>query len=423
MRLLTLILLAALVAAACSSGGGSPADDTVAATAQSEAASSAAARDQAAASPDGSPAGPTDDDAAPADDAAHSGKALNDEPLVARADPALVSELRTAAAVTTADAFQFRWRISMAGIPELPDGIAIDGEGAVDPGSQRLRMTMDFGGLVDGLASSGEVDATEVDLLMAFLGADPVEFIVDGGGAYIRWPLFSQLFGVETDWVFLSQFGDAAALPGVDQFVSPTGFLDSFAGIATLSEVGQEDLLGVPTTHYRGDLDLVAAADLAIEQGADFSGLPLDLANAGPLPFDAWVDDAGRVRRLDVAMDSGTFAELPGVASVGMTFEFFAHGEPVTIDLPPSDEVTDISDGLASLIPGDRSTPPIRSSADDYGDDAYLDALWDACANGDADACDRLYFESPFDSQYEVFGDTCGLRFESGHGEFCVDVM
>lgn len=433
MRFLTLILLAALLAAACSSGGDAPTDDASTATVQTDdtAESEALPGSDAGREPTDAQAVPTDapsagDEDAPSDAPdSGEGKTPDSSATVAAADPALVSQLRTAAAATTSGAYQFRWRITMAGFPDLPSGVAIDGEGAVDPESQRLRMTMDFGGLFEAMAGSGSVDAADLDLLSAFLGDEPVEVIWDGdgGGGYIRWPLFSQLFGVDTDWVYFSQFGDAADLPGVDQFVSPANFLDSLGGIAALEEIGREDLLGAATTHYHGTLDLVAAADLAAAQGADLSTLPLDLANAGPLPFDAWVDDAGRVRRLDVAIDSGTFADLPGVGSVGMTFELFGFGEPVHIDLPSSGDVTDISDGLTSLIPGDSSTPPIRTSANDYGDDAYLDTLWDSCADGDADACDRLYFESPFDSEYELFGDTCGLRFDSGTGEFCVNVM
>ncbi len=53
-------------------------------------------------------------------------------------------------------------------------------------------------------------------------------------------------------------------------------------------------------------------------------------------------------------------------------------------------------------------------SGDSYGDDPELDALWDACEDGDGEACDDLYFQSPLGSEYEEFGDTCGGRFEAG---------
>jgi len=62
--------------------------------------------------------------------------------------------------------------------------------------------------------------------------------------------------------------------------------------------------------------------------------------------------------------------------------------------------------------------------ADDstYGEDPDLDRLWDGCAAGDGQACDDLYLESPLDSGYEEFGDTCGDRFPPQQ-VWCVDVM
>ena len=42
------------------------------------------------------------------------------------------------------------------------------------------------------------------------------------------------------------------------------------------------------------------------------------------------------------------------------------------------------------------------------GDDDTLDRMWDACAVGDLNACDELYEKSPGDSEYKLFGSTCG---------------
>lgn len=56
----------------------------------------------------------------------------------------------------------------------------------------------------------------------------------------------------------------------------------------------------------------------------------------------------------------------------------------------------------------------LMSVSEGYGDDASLDALHDACAAGDMQACDDLYFDSPLWSDYEEFGDTCGGRTDGG---------
>ena len=61
---------------------------------------------------------------------------------------------------------------------------------------------------------------------------------------------------------------------------------------------------------------------------------------------------------------------------------------------------------------------------EDYGDDPYLDALWDLCEHngpGGPDACDELMMIAPFDSRYEDFGFSCGDRFDSPV-EFCGDL-
>ncbi|MBX9246071.1 hypothetical protein ICW40_14810 [Actinotalea ferrariae] len=49
-----------------------------------------------------------------------------------------------------------------------------------------------------------------------------------------------------------------------------------------------------------------------------------------------------------------------------------------------------------------------------YGSDPELDALYDACADEDWQACDDLYMESPRGSEYEAFGDSCGGRTDGG---------
>jgi len=44
------------------------------------------------------------------------------------------------------------------------------------------------------------------------------------------------------------------------------------------------------------------------------------------------------------------------------------------------------------------------------GDDSDLDDLVDECSDGDFASCDTLYTDSPADSDYEVYGLTCGGR-------------
>jgi hypothetical protein len=51
------------------------------------------------------------------------------------------------------------------------------------------------------------------------------------------------------------------------------------------------------------------------------------------------------------------------------------------------------------------------SEAFAYGDDPFLDGLWNLCADGTGEACEYLYDESPLGSQYEDFA------WEAVHGD------
>jgi len=70
---------------------------------------------------------------------------------------------------------------------------------------------------------------------------------------------------------------------------------------------------------------------------------------------------------------------------------------------------------------GTTDSSAIDPDAQSYGDDPTLDAYWDACEAGDPDACDNLSWESPWDSEYEQFGITCGNRAEEY--AYCADEM
>jgi TIR domain len=51
-----------------------------------------------------------------------------------------------------------------------------------------------------------------------------------------------------------------------------------------------------------------------------------------------------------------------------------------------------------------------------FGDDAHLDTLWTSCEDGDGNSCDTLVADSPVESEYADFGNTCGERIPSGYG-------
>lgn len=144
--------------------------------------------------------------------------------------------------------------------------------------------------------------------------------------------------------------------------------------------------------------------------------------------FVATVEDDSEVVRTNVRVSYAS--ELQPLALPG------GGGAPPDIDLGQLgqlDSLVEGSDdqlaqpGAPSESPGPSESPftdPSESatSASDqpsaFGDDPALDELYTACEGGDEGACDDLYLESPFGSDYEAFGSSCGGRAE-GTTEFC----
>ncbi|NUR29409.1 MAG: hypothetical protein HOV83_26780 [Catenulispora sp.] len=107
--------------------------------------------------------------------------------------------------------------------------------------------------------------------------------------------------------------------------------------------VGQDQVRGVPVAHYQGTLDLQQAAtapDPAGVRPEDAAAAKKALANAArafattKVPFDAYLDEQGRLRRF-VAVFSFAMPSAPkSVAQVTSATELFGFGTPVTVAVP-----------------------------------------------------------------------------------------
>jgi hypothetical protein len=86
-------------------------------------------------------------------------------------------------------------------------------------------------------------------------------------------------------------------------------------------ELGQEELGGTETTHYRVKLE---PKDLSRE----LNGRLLDEA-AGPFSVDVWADDAARLRRIRIVE----------AEEATLTYDFFDFGVEVDVERPPADQV------------------------------------------------------------------------------------
>ena len=116
--------------------------------------------------------------------------------------------------------------------------------------------------------------------------------------------------------------------------------LDALADAnADVETLGQEDVRGVPTTHYRATLDLEALSqDLTADEREElFSDVgELDISD---FPIDIWIGEDGNVYRYSIEVDASTVGGSNEFLGMSMTFEMWDHGADVAIEAPPSDEV------------------------------------------------------------------------------------
>ncbi|OKJ99374.1 hypothetical protein AMK26_25300 [Streptomyces sp. CB03234] len=116
----------------------------------------------------------------------------------------------------------------------------------------------------------------------------------------------------------------------------PAAAAELLRGAEDVSYVGEEELAGVPVTHYRGVSDLGRAARAASPQvrgalAAAAKGFARDA-----VPFDAYLDREGRLRKVRHQFSFANQGRTVAVASTTLLYEF---GVPVVVQLPPGKDI------------------------------------------------------------------------------------
>jgi hypothetical protein len=180
-----------------------------------------------------------------------------------------------------------------------------------------------------------------------------MQVVVDGTTAYIRLPLLEGLLG-RSGW--LKATPDDLDTVGSFGFGAGTGdpsqLLEVLRGVADdVEEVGQDDVRGETTTHYRGTVDLSKALEqvpaerrAALEQ--QLKGFDAELA---AVPAEVWVDGDGLARRLRLDFADLAAQEVGGATTATLTLDLFDYGDDVTVEVPPADETTPISEVLGAF--------------------------------------------------------------------------
>ncbi len=217
-------------------------------------------------------------------------------------------------------------------------GQELTAEGAFDFEAEQGTVSMDFGDAVGDLPDAPD------DLTF--------EAVYDRTTVFMSSGIFGPLAS-GAEWVRMD-LEEIASMSGVDLDELPTSNnpADALAALAGVSEdgvedLGQEEVRGVDTTHYRATIDLQQAVDtLGV---ADSEDLDAALEQFGDSPFEVevWIDDEGLVRRETTSVDAGG-------DQVATTMEFFDFGEDVDIDVPDESDSVDLLDLMGDLggLPG-----------------------------------------------------------------------
>jgi hypothetical protein len=142
-------------------------------------------------------------------------------------------------------------------------------------------------------------------------------------------------------WAQMSLGSSADAFGGMQQ-PDPAQMLDALRGIfGSVKEVGKTRVHGVETTHYSADVSLdKALAQTPRPQREAAKGALKMFGGMAELPVDVYIDDVGRVRRMEMEYE---------LQSAGMAFEsevkleLFDFGTPVTFERPPASQVVELS--------------------------------------------------------------------------------
>jgi hypothetical protein len=224
------------------------------------------------------------------------------------------------------------------------ESFSFTGEADVDNRNQRIDMTMDLG------MFGGEM-----------------QILMDDGIVYLRSPAFQD--AAPTEWISMDPSKmDPAAAAQLGGFgagtTDPSAYAGLFAGVFDVKASGEREIDGVATTHYVGTIDLKKV----LQGFSDVVGEEVDAATKEQLaaaveqfeslgidekiPFEIWIDEEGLPRRQRITMDFGDLVPGAGEASMELTVDYSAFGEPVEVELPKPSEVTDVSEHMGGAGAG-----------------------------------------------------------------------
>ncbi|MGH3133609.1 MAG: hypothetical protein ACRDNY_07700 [Gaiellaceae bacterium] len=271
------------------------------------------------------------------------------------ADRLLTVDGLSQAAATTAESSsgRFTFGVDMT----APDGyemISVSGYGSFDTRAERTALNLDmsaFGSILSGLADAAGRKAGPL--------ANPelwqMEAVQDGLVLYMRFPLLSRIpdgLPRGKSWLKVDLRRVARAegldLAQLQQLAAndPSDALRCLEAVGgPLEAVGEEELQGVATTHYRTNVDLLRYERLVPasqqEKVGSMIGELVRESGLRMIPVDVWVDEDELVRKMTMSLS----ATPPGAGQTfeaSIRYELYDYGQPVAIVAPPARKTVDV---------------------------------------------------------------------------------
>ncbi|MGW7089430.1 hypothetical protein ACWGH2_38920 [Streptomyces sp. NPDC054871] len=220
------------------------------------------------------------------------------------------------------------------------DAVRDSADALVRAGSSKARTSMEMasGGTRVTIRGQGSYDfRRQVGRFVVVLPKDPagdeehrpITELMASGALYMK----NRGAGVPADkWVRIdtASLSDGNLVTG--GATDPLAAAELLRGVSKASYVGETAVAGVKVRHYRGTADLPRAAKSASEGQRGALGAAAKGFSKGSVPFDAYLDEQGRLRKLRQHFSVAN-AE---VASTTLLFDF---GVRVDVRLPASEDI------------------------------------------------------------------------------------
>jgi hypothetical protein len=198
----------------------------------------------------------------------------------------------------------------------------------------RTAMEMASGGTRITISGEGGFDYRERRgrLRLTLPEGGPVTEVFTPGELYTH-----NRAGVPADtwvWVDVTELPDGNLVTG--GATDPLTAAELLRGVSRADDLGTAEVAGQTVRHYRGVTDIGAAADAATGTAAQQLAVAVGGFTDTQVPFDAYVDEQGLLRKVRHRFSFARGGEGVDVTSTVLLYDF---GTPVDVALPDPEQV------------------------------------------------------------------------------------